>query len=376
MEQVRALLLFVSGLAAFWTVVYALGRGRKGRIEVYPGALLVRAGIRLEPMEPGLRRKVVAAFGYVSVLLLMISAALFYYYVINLFALKYLRPGGGEVAGFSPIIPGVTISWVDSIYIMLAIGVAAFFHELSHAYVSRAMGIRVKDAGVALFLFIPAAFVEPDEEEMKKAPLRKRIPVYSAGVGANIVLAVIFVALLAQVAQSLAAGVTIAAVEPGSPADKAGLRQGDIIVAVNGTPVRTLDDLIDILRKAGVGDANRSATITLTVLRDGRQVNVTVVKPAGTKLLGVYLSQHFERGWLVTFLKASYIINLSLALINAAPLAIPLPGGLVYADGGQIVRDIVAARYGEDKGNLVAALIGVLTLLLVVSLMSLQRLTI
>jgi len=70
-------------------------------------------------------------------------------------------------------------------------------------------------------------------------------------------------------------GALVSAVEPGSPADKAGLRPGDIIVAVDGKPVRSEDDLRDVFESAGVG-----ATVTLTVIHQTarRDVRVSLVQ--------------------------------------------------------------------------------------------------
>jgi S1-C subfamily serine protease len=56
-------------------------------------------------------------------------------------------------------------------------------------------------------------------------------------------------------------GLLIREVTEESPASRAGLAQGDLIVAVGGQPVRALDDLFDALQAAGDG------TIELTVVR-------------------------------------------------------------------------------------------------------------
>ena len=66
---------------------------------------------------------------------------------------------------------------------------------------------------------------------------------------------------------------------PGSPAARAGLRGvdprtgeiGDIIVGVNGKPVRRLSDLTAELERAGVGQP-----VELTIERDGRPMNVRI----------------------------------------------------------------------------------------------------
>jgi serine protease Do len=59
-------------------------------------------------------------------------------------------------------------------------------------------------------------------------------------------------------------GALVAAVEPDSPAAKAGLRAGDVITGINGQAVVTPRDLA-----AGVADVAPGGTATLAVLRDG-----------------------------------------------------------------------------------------------------------
>jgi serine protease Do len=62
---------------------------------------------------------------------------------------------------------------------------------------------------------------------------------------------------------------------PNSPAAKAGLQPGDIILDVNGEQINTDNPLIDRLQKYNPGD-----TVKLTILRGGKQtdVNVTLEK--------------------------------------------------------------------------------------------------
>jgi hypothetical protein len=69
-----------------------------------------------------------------------------------------------------------------------------------------------------------------------------------------------------------AGGVKITGVRPGSPADGAGVRAGDVIVKFAGVDVKTLDDLMFVLRGRRVGDE-----IQVVVLRDGREHAVRAV---------------------------------------------------------------------------------------------------
>lgn len=62
------------------------------------------------------------------------------------------------------------------------------------------------------------------------------------------------------------------AVIAGTPAAKAGLKGGDIVLQVNGEDVTDKNPLQDIVAQSNPGD-----TITLTILRDGKQQNVKVV---------------------------------------------------------------------------------------------------
>jgi putative serine protease PepD len=57
-----------------------------------------------------------------------------------------------------------------------------------------------------------------------------------------------------------------------SAAGRAGLREGDVVVAVEGEAVAGVDELVLALRRRGVGESTG-----VTYLRDGREVTVQVV---------------------------------------------------------------------------------------------------
>ncbi|MBV9858893.1 MAG: Do family serine endopeptidase [Alphaproteobacteria bacterium] len=66
-------------------------------------------------------------------------------------------------------------------------------------------------------------------------------------------------------------GAVIARVEPGSPADRAGLRSGDLVLAVNGVAVRSGTQLRNVIGLSRIGDA-----VQLTVVRGGTERSVEV----------------------------------------------------------------------------------------------------
>jgi S1-C subfamily serine protease len=67
-------------------------------------------------------------------------------------------------------------------------------------------------------------------------------------------------------------GVIVMSIENGSPAQIAGLREGDVIVAFDGKPVAGVDDLHQLLTDARVGVSN-----AVTVLRWTERLTLQVV---------------------------------------------------------------------------------------------------
>lgn len=79
-------------------------------------------------------------------------------------------------------------------------------------------------------------------------------------------------------------GVTFSSIQtPGSPLDKAGLVGGDTITSFDGKPVKTDDELMDLLRATPVGK-----TVEVVYLRDG--------KPLTTKLTTISESELAQLG--------------------------------------------------------------------------------
>ena len=67
------------------------------------------------------------------------------------------------------------------------------------------------------------------------------------------------------------AGAEVGSVESGSPAETAGLREGDVITAIDGKPTREGSALTGFVRQYSAGDQ-----VTLTLIRDGKEIQVPV----------------------------------------------------------------------------------------------------
>src|SRR5262245_5048334 len=67
-------------------------------------------------------------------------------------------------------------------------------------------------------------------------------------------------------------GVLVISIEQNSPAERAGLLEGDVIVALDENPVRSVDDLHRLLTDARIG-----SRCVITLLRRSQSINVSVV---------------------------------------------------------------------------------------------------
>lgn len=138
--------------------------------------------------------------------------------------------------GINPLIP----LW----YGILGLLVALIVHEFSHGILVRAGKLKVKSLGILLFIVPIGAFCEPDEDELKKTSIRKRMRVFAAGPTSNIVTAFICLGLISLMVftfvQPAADGVGVYSVVDDRPADEIGLEPGMIITSINGSEVTNI----------------------------------------------------------------------------------------------------------------------------------------
>jgi S1-C subfamily serine protease len=71
-------------------------------------------------------------------------------------------------------------------------------------------------------------------------------------------------------------GAAITELMPGGPAQKAGLKLGDVILAANGKRVADMNDFHLQIARMGPG-----ATVKLTIMRDGRRIEIPVTMTEG-----------------------------------------------------------------------------------------------
>jgi len=183
---------------------------------------------------------------------------------------------------------------------VFVLGVLIFIHELGHFLVAKWSGIRVdrfslgfppsilkKKVGeteycigvIPLGGYVKMAGENPDEEatgasyEFMSKPVRIRTAVVAAGPFMNFVLAwlilwgIFFIQGEAVTDPNRA---VIGIVSPDSPAAEAGLMEGDVVTAINGTPVVGFVDMAVLIS----GQVEKPISITWD--RDGQEMSATV----------------------------------------------------------------------------------------------------
>jgi membrane-associated protease RseP (regulator of RpoE activity) len=171
------------------------------------------------------------------------------------------------------VIPGVNdflpLSVAPEILLGLLVGLVV--HEGGHGLLCRVEDIDIESMGLVSLAVVPiGAFVEPSEESQRRADRGARTRMFAAGVTNNFVIAAVGFALLFGPvigAITVAPGVPVADAFSGTPADAAGIDQGDRVTAIEGRSVATEADLEAVLA------ATEASTVSVTV-DDERTVSV------------------------------------------------------------------------------------------------------
>lgn len=344
----------ILGILGFWAVIGILGvtvlKDSKS-LEIAPFQIIWRTKRFLDFIDRvGREHKgfwriygdigIIAGFGGMAFVL--------YYFLKQ--AYNILRPTAEVVPSVQLVIPGVTIPLV---YGLISLAVLIIVHELSHGFVARAENIPLKSVGLLFFIVLPGAFVEPDEDELKKAPLRSRLRVFAAGSFANFIVAFISVLVFNGVTLAFEPhGVEVFGVIKDSPAYGI-LEKGDVIVEINGVKINTLEEFIKFMNNTKPGEE-----LSLVILRNGKVKNISITlgehpERPGKGFIGIYPTQHliskigFDKELMVIFTLFYwlYVINFGVGLMNLLPV-IPLDGGRMLID----TLTELSPRFGKIVG--------------------------
>jgi regulator of sigma E protease len=213
---------------------------------------------------------------------------------------------------------GYAAAFMAIVVAIVGLGLLIAAHEAGHLVLARLMGMRVEiyslgfgpriagfKAGETEYRLSalplggyckiagftpddPAAQDPNDPGSYMNKPAWKRFLVIAAGPGVNYFVAFLIIALLYMTHGFLDLTTTKVAVIPGGPAAAAGMQTGDQVVAVDGVPVQSFDDLRRELQKPAAPPER-----AIEVLRDGARQTLHVKPSNGT--ISVKLDQVLVR---------------------------------------------------------------------------------
>jgi len=175
-----------------------------------------------------------------------------------------------KMPGISPLLPGVASSgeigfffpgtgiFVPFWYLFIALIVTIVVHEVSHGILARVSKIPLKSVGLITVGILPiGAFVEPDEDEMKKRPGIEKMRVFAMGSFANLttsIIAIIAIIALGIFMSSVTApaGMLIVGIMEDYPAFGK-IEAGSVISGVDGERVNSYADFFRIIENTTAG---------------------------------------------------------------------------------------------------------------------------
>ena len=183
---------------------------------------------------------------------------------------------------------------------VIVLGVLIFFHELGHFLVAKLFGVGVekfslgfgpklfgKTIGgtdyrvsvIPLGGYVKMTGEEPDTEiDPKDIPFSfthkhvfKRICIVAAGPAFNLLLAVIIFFFIFQIYGDFILKPAVGSVEQNSPAEKGGLVKDDLIVSIDGSPIKSWDEMKTIITDC------KGKNINLNVQRNNDIIAVNII---------------------------------------------------------------------------------------------------
>ncbi len=281
--------------------------------------------------------------------------------------------------GVVPIIPGITITGLPLVYLLIALAVTLLTHEFAHGLASSKDDITIKSSGLLAFLILFGAFVEPDEEEFeKKATPQARMRMLAAGSFSNLVWGFVFFIILLNfnpmisIAYNPPSGAFVYDLQAGSPAAEA-LVVGDVIIGLNDTTIANWTAVSVFMADASAGSQLAIHTLggDVTIILAASELN------ASRGYMGVFGADYWEPkpGWdlfltpmfvfhLNQVIFWCYLILLSVALFNLLPIP-PLDGDKLLSNGLSLfIKDEKKIKYIMWPLRIAAILIVVLSIVL------------
>jgi len=274
---------------------------------------------------------------------------------------------------------------VNIFALVIVLGVLIFFHELGHFLVARLLGVGVETfslgfgpkmfgkkigitdyriSAIPLGGYVKMVGEQPDADlDPADIPLSfthkhvfKRILIVAAGPFFNILLALIIFYGIFQISGMLILKPSIGEVKEDTPAYRAGLKAGDMVVSIDGAKISSWEDMAKMIT------TSNGKTLSISVLRDNSMpvvdvtpepqifknifnedmeryvIGVTASGDFFTQDLNVFqaLSQSFKQTYQITALTIKGVVKLFQGTVSPKTLGGPI---MIAQMAGQEARE-------------------------------------
>jgi len=269
-------------------------------------------------------------------------------------------------------------------YWIIPIAILIFFHEGMHGIMARLEGIRIKTLGLFLLAFIPGAFVEPDEKQVKKANWKAKLRIFAAGSYANILIGLAFLIILNTIYLPAFYQDTIGfsgytVLENGTelPAQLNNLTGA--LYSINGERIQSVQDLALVMNKTKPGETLHIKTVKGSLLApvidkiimkdiEFKNYEIKTADIGGRPVIGIshfsdvkILKNDVNNPELINFLTGILawicILNIGVGIVNMLPIK-PLDGGLMI----ETLAERFVPKYKRDLTRIVSTFFLVLLL--------------
>jgi membrane-associated protease RseP (regulator of RpoE activity) len=312
--------------------------------------------------------KIFNIFGNISVVIGFLISLFSLYFLITLLFIKVKAPA---IQIILPSLPGICESNIflclNPIYWIVIILIVAFSHEIMHAMLSEANKVKIKSVGYAIFIFLPAFFVEPNEKEFEKRKTIQKLRILSVGSIGNLLIAlftILFLFLLYFILSPFFSfyGLEVEVI-PNSSAYFANLT--GIILKIEGKEA-TIKNLREILSKKeenesilietteGIYKFNlTNRTIGIRIKREIYNSTISFLSPLFDYSKNFYYCFALREPAYCSFIFNSFaflliLISIGVAIFNLLPLK-PLDGGKMWEE---LLKLVFPKKYREISNTL------------------------
>jgi len=347
--------------------------------------LMYKTTLGLDKMDRWSKKhpKIFLYLSYLSIFIGIVGTILmfiFMFWQLGFIVDNQLTQGGGLVLpiqtekGLDSALP---VFYIPFWYWLIALFILVIVHEFAHGVIAERFNIKIKSSGFAflgiLAPIMPAAFVEPDEKQLKKKPRWQQIAVFGAGSTSNFIFGFLFLSLWLLIAGPITSStmeidkITFSNVINESDLKNYNLSSGEIL-AFN----------FDYDKKSfitGISNLSINQSINLTINSSGniQTYNIKTFENTDIKnkgmigISGLSFSYKNKNGF--EFLGNSplyferllfyiWFLNIAIGMMNLLPIWI--------TDGGQICKSILEKYFKKKLALSIYNYISIISLIMII----------